>query len=287
MIGLAEYPESRRKAFTDALDAAGIAWTTDLSESDIIICGRRKAKLLKHRKPLYYRLRGNLWRDREPSLLKKVIDPVSWRAFENVLCPDYRLRNWVAQKTPFDEAPVVPLSIQPDEWPAHEHTDTELRMLSLTNANYEGKVTPIVERIKLVNEWCDRNSGEWWICGKGEYADRIKRATAGREYVSYCGYVNAREYLKGANALLHFSTMDIQAPNAVLEGMASEIPVVTSENNIFQELPSPMVNGQDSLIAELDRLKMPEIRSLVVQGQQSYLQKHSPEQVGKQIQQIL
>jgi len=150
MIGLAEYPESRRSAFTDALDAVGIEWTTDLSDSEIIVCARRKAKLLKHRKPLYYRLRGNLWRDRDPSLLKKVIDPVSWRAFENVLCPDYRLSNWVAQKTPFDEAPVIPLSIQPDEWPNHKHTDEELRMLTLTNADYEGKVTPIVERVSVV-----------------------------------------------------------------------------------------------------------------------------------------
>lgn len=287
MIGLAEYPESRRNAFTDALDAVGIEWTTDLSESDVIVCGRRKAKLLKHRKPLYYRLRGNLWREREPSVFKRVIDPVSWRAFENILCPDYRLKNWAAEKTPFENAPVVPLSIQPDEWPAHEHTDTELRMLTLTNANYEGKVTPIVDRVESVNEWCKRNQGEWVICGKGEYAHRIGEATAGRNHVWYIGYVDAAEILTDANTLLHFSTMDIQAPNAVLEGMASEIPVVTSENNIFQELPSPMVNGQETLMAELDRLKKPEIRKLVIRQQQSYLQKHSPETVGKQIQQIL
>jgi glycosyltransferase involved in cell wall biosynthesis len=197
------------------------------------------------------------------------------------------MKNCLTANTPFGDAPIVPLSIQPDNWPTHYHIGDKLRMVSLTNADYMAKVVPIVDQINTVNEWCDRNNGHWYICGDGEHADLIERATDGREHVFYTGYVDAQDWLNRADVMLHFSTMDIQAPNAVLEGMASQIPVVTSENNIFQNLPSPAVTGRD-IASELDRLQDPMHRKAIVDQQQSYLQaNHTPAVVGKQIASVL
>jgi len=286
MIGLAEWPQSRKGTVTEPFDAVGLAYTDRVREADTVLCGRRRAGLLKYRKPLWYRLRGNLWRDRENTLWKQLIDTVSWRAFRGVIAPGPRLQRLVKQHTRFETVPIIPVPVNPTAWPQTQHTDESLRMLSLTNADYVEKVIPIVDRVEAINEWCELNDSVWWIAGDGTYSDALRASTAETSHVHYLGYVNPRRWLQHANVLLHFSTMDVQTPNAILEGMASELPVLTTE--FFQAPPVDTVSRVSDLWDTLGKLQQPSYRRQRVCVQTDYLQaNHTPRVVGQQYKQVL
>jgi len=286
MIGIAEFPESRKPTITDPLAAVNTPYTEQLDDSDVIVCGRRRATLAKYRQPIWYRMRGNLWEDRTNTLFKELIDFVAWRFFAGVIAPDEKLQQIVREKTPLKNVPIVPLPIDPSTWPSTDHTDRQLRLLTLTNADYQAKVQPLLQRIATVNEWCKEHDSVWWIAGNGQYEDHLRRVTENRSHVHYLGYVNPNRWLQQANALLHFSTLDIAAPNAILEGMASELPVVTNE--YFQSVPSLSVDNERSLRSVLHRLQTPSFRRQRVPIQNEYLQaNHTPRLIGETYRQIL
>lgn len=158
-----------------------------------------------------------------------------------------------AQKTG-NATHIVPLSIDADEWPDTNHTDEELRIVSLTNCWYPAKFKALIEGAPAVERALDRHGGQWIIGGKGRHAERLQEEMAKYEHIDFRGYVNATETLDWANLMLHLSYFDSFA-NAILEGMAASLPVITTDHVAFtdQNLPVHATDGLtnlDSVLAD-------------------------------------
>jgi len=147
---------------------------------------------------------------------------------------------------------IVPLSIDTREWPSTNHTDEELRILSLTNCMYPRKVDPIIDAAPVVEDVLADVGGYWRIGGKGRHEDKLRKALKGYTHVEFGGYVDAKEELRDANLMLHLSQFDSFA-NAIMEGSASTLPVITTDYVAFTDhnLPVETISDHDDLRRKL------------------------------------
>jgi len=138
------------------------------------------------------------------------------------------------------EAAVSQLPAYPDRWPDSDHTDEELRICTLTNCVYWPKVEPLIDAAPIVERVLDETGGHWRICGDGNYEDDLADAVAGYDHISFLGFQNAREQLEWANLMVHFSELD-GWPNAALEGMSAQLPVIMNDHHAFVDRDRPNV----------------------------------------------
>lgn len=218
-----------------------------------------------HDATLVYRMRGDVFRE----LDLWDMNPIKkWAATRVVLQHvDATIAVSPGTATTFAARTGVPTGVaglvkDPTEWPTTVHTDRELRLTSLTNLNYRLKVAPIIEWAPVVDDVLAETGGYWRICGDGEHAAAVREALAPYDHVEFAGYVDAHAELDRANALLHPSRLDA-LPNAILEGLASELPVVTTDFHEFVRYGDPLsrVGSEADLRETLQALTDPATRA--------------------------
>jgi len=238
--------------------------------------------------PLVYRLSGEYWTAMFELRAGHERAWLNTRLFGNVdgcLTPDHRLdRIWRA-RTGNTSTAIARLPIRPEEWPDVRHESSTLRCLSLFSFDSRGKCRPLDEWIPAVEEYLATAGGVWWLAGDGRYADRIARRCSDCAHVEYVGYVDAATWLERANVLLHPSGMDIGAPNAVLEGLASGLPVVVADTRAFQDCPPPVRRASvGDLPAVLSALTDPAARERTGRAGQAFVSwGHDPARIGDHI----
>jgi len=111
--------------------------------------------------------------------------------------------------------------------------------------------------------------------------------------VHYGGYIDVPQgQLSWANIMLHPSDLDGQ-PNAVLEGMASGLPVVTTDFIAFEEwqrngAPILPLSNPGAVRDELNLLLHPATRELIGKsGREFAAENHTPEVIGQQYERFL
>jgi glycosyltransferase involved in cell wall biosynthesis len=235
------FQSNRHATIQEPLEAVGVGVAlnpAEFGEYDAVICGS-PGLLSDHWRfdgPVVYRLRGNLWEERAGHLVK----PRSWvkdrmfsRLCDGALTPDSRLDALLRRRTNVSETAVVGLPIDRHDWPTVAHNNHEIRALTLTNFDYEKKIEPLYSFTTTADAWLAENGGRWVVCGDGDHADAFADHAGGLDHVEYRGYQPAREVLAESNVMIHPSNMDIQTPNAVLEGVASNLPVILSDSKPF------------------------------------------------------
>ncbi len=198
------------------------------------------------------------------------IEPILGRQFENA--------------TGVSPVGYASLAKRLDNWPNVNHTNRSLRAISLTNANYFDKIQPIVDYAGVIDDYFSENPGYWRIYGKGQYSDYLHEHIAGFDNVEYCGYTeNVAEELGMSNIMFHFSRFD-SLPNAILEGMASNLPVITNPYPVFQEYGYPLIiRNRTNIRAMLNRMHNPSFRERYGGAGMNMVEyKHSPGRVGYQ-----
>lgn len=279
---------AREWTIRDPLAAVNATVTDDRSAADVVITDNpRNARLLNA--PTYYRPRGNWWRvmARRPlGTYRRALTTLTRFPFlDGILVPGGHLARVAARHAPNADLDLVPLSIDVGEWPTVTHTDAELRCVTLTNFDYKPKVAPLVEYAFTVSQALDTHGGTWRICGDGEYREWVYNRIAGYPNIDLPRYVDATEALAESSLMLHLSGMDISAPNAVLEGAASNLPVVV---NGFEGFDSNMsvvqTEGDRELEAALERFTEPRERARQGGWARGYVaDRHDPERVGWRI----
>jgi len=169
-------------------------------------------------------------------------------------------------------------------WPSVKHTDSELRIVSLTNAVYWPKVKPLIEIAPVVDSVLNDVGGKWKIGSWSDgYSDKLRRALEGYSHIEYYQPLDAHQALANANLMIHYSNMDV-LPNAILEGMASRLPVLTNNFEPFQRTDAPIVvNQNNTLTTQLRDFVWPEMREKYGhRGVQYVRAKHSLDAIGQQ-----
>ncbi|WP_161607156.1 glycosyltransferase [Halovivax asiaticus] len=267
----------------------------DAYERDIVICDNADRDLAKevlkkpfHNAALVYRMRGDVFHELD-------LWPIHWSKqwiAENIILPNVdgvvavsdRLADKYRHETGLQAVGSAGLCKRVDEWPAVSHEGEELNIVTLTNMNYWEKIRPIVSWAEPVNAVLSEVGGHWRVCGEGNHDDRLADELASYSHVSYEGWVNADDVLQESNLMLHPSLLDGQ-PNSVLEGMASNLPVVTNDFEAFTEFPGPLCVAS-SAVELKDYLRTftdPNERQNKGRDCREYIQtSHSPEAIAEQ-----
>lgn len=249
--------------------------------------GREVLKKPLHDAKLIYRMRGDVFRE----LDLWPMHPVKKWGAKNVVLPNVdgviAVTDLLAQK--YDEQTnVTPtgsagLAKRVDDWPDVQHQDEELRIVTLTNVNYMRKIQPLIEWAPVVDEILDELGGRWHICGDGEHEATLESEFSTLENVSFEGYVDGEEELAASNLMIHASWLDGQ-PNAILEGLASGLPVITNPWPEFLNFgwPLDIVTDRHGLRDRLERYTTPDVRDARGREGTQYINEfHSPEAVGR------
>lgn len=293
------YPGNRVDKMLEPLEATDmdvVIGPPDAYRRDIVILDNADRDMIKPvlRKTfanakIVYRMRGDLYRELElwdmhPVKKWLAINGVV-RGVDAVASVNQILADKAKRLSKVPVAGVAGLSKDPDDYPTADHRDSELRCITLTNANYRRKIRPIVEWAPVVDGVFRTYGGHWRVYGRGDHADLLEDAL--REYptVSFEGYTERpKAALSAANCMLHPSNLD-GLPNSILEGMASRLPVITNGFEAFTEYGDPLrvADSENALAAMLERATDPTWRDRYGRrGVTAVETRHSPESVGQQ-----
>lgn len=291
-------PGDRVDKMTDPIDAIGdVSYTVNpgnISDYDAVICDTPDRQMFKtvvkrpiHNTPVIFRMRGDPfwgideWMDsrvkaRLSTLMLSYVDACVGIAPHQI--EKYERKTGV-------ETYQVSLPKRVENWPEMRHDATDLRLVSLTNATYPEKVDPLIERMATVDALIDRHGGYWQIGSWADgYSDKLQEAADQYEHVQFAGNLDAYDALDGANALLHFSELDV-LPNAVLEGFASGLPVITNDHEPFKgRQPNIVVERRSQLRVALADLSNSDKRQSYGEAGIEYVQEHHhPRVIGEQL----
>lgn len=237
--------------------------------------------------PVVYRVRGNLWKEmdiwRFGRTKKLVATNLIYPQLDGAIAVDDRLADIFTDKTGV-ETHSAGLVKEPSLWENARHTGTDLELITLTNFNYNQKVMPMKPYIQQVNGWLDDNGGHWYLCGEGIHADHFADYCAPLDNVSFHGYIDPHEYLPRMDAMIHVSEFDA-LPNSVLEGFASNLPVLTNDFAAFERPEAPNITHSSPLamVDTLEKLRDGEVRQHYGRRGRDYLHTHhSREEIASQ-----
>jgi hypothetical protein len=296
------YPGDRVKKMSVPLQASRLDVSVDPPnpyDADVVLCdnadkmlGYEVVKKHLHSAQIIYRMRGDvyheldLW-DMHP-LKQFVAERVVLPNVDGCIAVSQRLAKSFGQTTGIPSG-AAGLWKRPGDWPTQEHTDSELRIITLTNCNYYQKIKPIMELAPIVNDCLRKTGGRWHVCGDGEHDEWLAEALAGYSNVHFRGYVDATEELQHSNLMLHPSYLDGQ-PNSILEGLASGLPVITNDFEAFTRFNGPIevAKSQSKLHSLLRQYSDPQRRADKGDESIRYMEEnHTPEAIARQYEHYL
>lgn len=290
-------PGDRTDRLTDPLDALDATYHVnpdDAPAHDVVICDTPDRQMLKAvaecrlaGTPVLFRMRGDpFWGIDEwlDSRVKKTVLFRMLRQVDGCLAIAPHQAQKYARKTGV-ETDLVTLPKAVTEWPDSVHRSTDLNILTLTNAVYPDKIEPLAEIAPVVDDVLGDND-VWRIGSWSEgHDDWLREQLAPYENIEFELRLDAHEELQRANLMLHHSRLDV-LPNAVLEGLASRIPVITNDHVAFTQSGAPVdVTRTDAqLRATLQRYRDPATRREAGERGHRYVrEQHAPERVGVEL----
>lgn len=291
--------ENRLEKIKKPLETVGVDCYTSTKDSpdriDAVICDVPGTTIIRNfwlkKKldcPLIYRMRGNYWQEIRNAPFERVRVEVANRMLfqlcDGVCVPDEYIKEEFLKKVSYiGTVSVVGVPKQVEDYPNVSHEDEEYTFITLTNFNYREKVDPIYDYIDAVNEFLDDEQGHWYVAGDGKYSNRFEEYVSEYDHVSYQGFIDPHKYLPKTSVMLHISGFDIGSPNAILEGLASGLPVVTNDFPPFQENPSVQVSSPRELVETLDELcgDPEKRREIGRQGRDHVRRVHSNKAIGE------
>lgn len=228
------------------------------ADIDVIMCDIPGTTLSKgilykylHNIPLVYRMRGNYWQEIKPLPMAKpraaVANRVLFPQCDGICVPDTYLQTELFTRSSFSkESAAVGIPKEVSDYPLVNHTEGACTLLTLTNFDYQEKIEPLYVYMDVVDQFLQDVDGTWYVAGNGEHATTFEKTCRKYEHVQFTGFIDPTEYLSRSSILLHLSRFDIAAPNAILEAMASGLPVITNDFPPFEETPELITVSSDS-----------------------------------------
>lgn len=184
-----------------------------------------------------YTIEKNIWRHFYPLAVKKA-DVVTSSS------------NFLKDRLGVDKAIVIPNGIFTDRYKivAHQDKDT-VNLVTLTKFAFKDKSEGVLDLIRIV-EKASKNSYKdinYTIIGGGKYLDHVKEKIKNYNVnVNFTGFISdPGKILEGNDIFIYYSAHD-NFPTAILEGMASGLPVITNNVGAVNEI---ITNRKDGYIA--------------------------------------
>jgi hypothetical protein len=228
---------------------------------------------------LVYRMRGDVFHELKLWDMPRYKKAIATRFVLPNVGGCIAVTDWMAEKfqqrTGVSPVGAAGLPKRVDDWPAVDHVWDDLRLVTLTNANYLQKIQAIMDWAPHVDPVLDETGGWWAVCGGGQYAGHLREALVEYDHIKMLGYVDAGTQLAKSNAMLHLSYLDGQ-PNSILEGMASGLPVLTNDFRAFRRFDGPVqvCTSAGELTDRLRDMTDPGERQRLGDGGRRYIGEH-------------
>lgn len=188
-----------------------------------------------------YPIERNIWRHLYPASIKMA---------DAVTIPSRFLRNRLG----LDDAVVIPNAVFPERFKAIEQYEkAQVHIVTVTKFAFRDKAESLLNLLRIIEnikKASDRQI-DYTVIGGGKYLEEVKKKVG--EYnleVRFTGFVDRPySYFGGCDIFAYYSTHD-NFPIAILEAMASGLPVITNEVGAVAEM---IGHGKEGLIARDDR----------------------------------
>ena len=184
-----------------------------------------------------YLIENNIWKPFFPTAIDKA---------DIVTTPSQYLKEEVG----FDKAIVIPNAIDINKFTITDLQDREdINIITMTKFYFEDKARGVLTILKILNELPDpvKKRINYYILGKGKFLENIiKESWKFSVKHSFVGWQDPQNFFSKSDLFLYYSEHD-NMPNAVLEAMASGLPVITNQVGAVREM---IDNKQDGFIAQ-------------------------------------
>jgi len=165
------------------------------------------------------------------------------------------------QKLGLEKAAVIPNVVFPERFkPAQHRARDELNLVTVMNFYFPDKVKGLRNIIDILNK-IQNPRIKYTIIGGGRYLDAIKHQIGGTKVdVSFTGFLpDPKPVLAASDIFLYYSYHDA-FPIAILEAMASGLPIITNNVGAVSEI---IDNGENGYIAQSDKNYLEHLLNLV------------------------
>ena len=184
-----------------------------------------------------YLIENNIWKPFFPKAIDKA---------DIVTTPSQYLKEEVG----FDKAIVIPNAIDINKFTITDLQDREdINIITMTKFYFEDKARGVLTILKILNELPEpaKKRINYYILGKGKFLENIiKESWKFSVKHSFVGWQDPQIFFSKSDLFLYYSEHD-NMPNAVLEAMASGLPVITNQVGAVREM---IDNKQDGFIAQ-------------------------------------
>ena len=175
--------------------------------------------------------------------------PIAIKKADVITAPSQFLK----EKLTLDDAIVIPNAILPEQFKMVEHSDKDvINLVTVTKFGFRDKAEGVLNIVKILEKVQKSTNKKinYTIIGGGLYLEQIKEKTRGYNMkVKFTGFLNApKEVLEASDIFVYYSIHD-NFPNAILEAMASGLPVVTNNVGAVHEI---IKSGKNGYVAEYD-----------------------------------
>ena len=156
---------------------------------------------------------------------------------------------YLKNKLHLPEPIIIPNAVDAERFkPAKHEEKSTINIVTLTKFTFRDKAYGVLDIIKNLDAVKKKKKINYTIIGYGPYIDEIKlRATPKNISINFTGAVkDPADYLSKSDIFLYYSIHDV-FPHAVLEGMASSLPVVT---NGIGAIPEMIENNKEGFIRD-------------------------------------
>ena len=221
-------------------------WGADIIHSTVPVPIRWKPMIVTVQGD--YTLELNVWRRFYPGTIRRA---------DIVTTPSQRLK----QKLGLEDAVVIPNAVFPEGFTPvkHEHKD-KLNLITVANFYFPSKAKGLLNIVDILSR-IQSHRFEYTVVGAGTYLEAIQQqAVRSKVRTCFMGFLpDPRTELAISDIFLYYSHLDV-FPVAILEAMASGLPVVTNNVGAVSEM---IDNGKDGYVAENDEDYLSYLRLLL------------------------
>jgi len=196
------------------------------------------------KKPVVITIQGgyssekNIWRFFYPAAIRKA-DVVTTSSI------------FLKERLNLDKAIVIPNSIFPDRFRMVEHTDKDtINLVTVTHFYFQDKargILDILEFLDTVTRMVDKKV-KYVVVGGGPHLESVmSEAKRYKVDVEFTGNIpSTAGFLESSDVFIYYSHLD-NFPLAILEAMASGLPVITNNIGAVSEI---IDSGEDGYVAD-------------------------------------